>query len=158
VRGLDYYCHTAWEFVTTKLGAQGTVLAGGRYDGLIEQLGGPATPGIGWAAGIERLSMLIDAPVATYRTIAIVPMGEAAEAAGLALAHQLRKAGFTVEQAFRGNMKKRMARAAQQNAVAAIIIGESELANDVVSLKDFSTGSQSEVGLSMLVTALEVYR
>ena len=62
VRGLDYYRHTAFEFVTDQLGAQGTVLAGGRYDGLIEQLGGPHTPAVGWAAGIERLAMLIDAP------------------------------------------------------------------------------------------------
>ena len=64
VRGLDYYRHTAFEFVTDRLGAQGTVIAGGRYDGLIEQLGGPHTPAIGWAAGIERLAMMIDAPAA----------------------------------------------------------------------------------------------
>ena len=64
VRGLDYYRHTAFEFVTDRLGAQGTVLAGGRYDGLIEALGGPHTPAVGWAAGIERLAMMIDAPAA----------------------------------------------------------------------------------------------
>ena len=64
VRGLDYYRHTAFEFVTDRLGAQGTVIAGGRYDGLIEQLGGPHTPAVGWAAGIERLAMMIDAPAA----------------------------------------------------------------------------------------------
>jgi histidyl-tRNA synthetase len=158
VRGLDYYCHTAWEFITTKLGAQGTVMAGGRYDGLMEQLGGPATPGIGWAAGIERLSMLIDTPVETRRTLAIIPMGEAAEQAGLALAHRLRKSGFAVEQAFRGNMKKRMARAAQQNASAALIIGEEELAHGKVALKDFATGIQTHVPLSELEPALEMYR
>ena len=64
VRGLDYYRHTAFEFVTDRLGAQGTVIAGGRYDGLIEALGGPPTPAVGWAAGIERLAMMIDAPAA----------------------------------------------------------------------------------------------
>ncbi len=62
MRGLDYYRHTAFEFVTDQLGAQGTVIAGGRYDGLVEQLGGPHTPAVGWAAGIERLAMMIDAP------------------------------------------------------------------------------------------------
>ena len=67
VRGLDYYRHTAFEFITDRLGAQGTVLAGGRYDGLIESLGGPHTPAVGWAAGIERLAMMIDAPRASRR-------------------------------------------------------------------------------------------
>ena len=80
VRGLDYYTHTAFEFVTTDLGAQGTVIGGGRYDGLVEMMGGPAMPGVGWAAGIERLAMLIDEPPAPPRPIALVPIGEAAEA------------------------------------------------------------------------------
>ena len=71
VRGLDYYRHTAFEFVTDRLGAQGTVIAGGRYDGLIESFGGPPTPAIGWAAGIERLAMLIDAPE-PERDVAVV--------------------------------------------------------------------------------------
>ncbi len=95
VRGLDYYCHTAFEFTTTALGAQGTVLAGGRYDGLIGQMGGPATPGIGWAAGIERLSMLLAEPPAVGRPLVIVPMG--ADDAALVLAQRLRHAGFQVE-------------------------------------------------------------
>src|SRR5438876_11668399 len=80
VRGLDYYTHTVFEFVTTDLGAQGTVLAGGRYDGLVELMGGPAMPGVGWAAGIERLALLIAEPAAAARPIALVPIGEAAEA------------------------------------------------------------------------------
>ena len=98
VRGLDYYTHTVFEFVTTDLGAQGTVLAGGRYDGLVELMGGPAMPGVGWAAGIERLAMLIDEPPAPPRPIALVPIGEAAEtrSAG-ALPSSLRDAGLVVE-------------------------------------------------------------
>ena len=80
VRGLDYYTHTVFEFVTTDLGAQGTVLAGGRYDGLVELMGGPAMPGVGWAAGIERLAMLIDEPPPPARPVALVPIGEQAEA------------------------------------------------------------------------------
>src|SRR3546814_11849585 len=81
VRGLDYYRHTAFEFITERLGAQGTVLGGGRYDGLIETLGGPHTPAVGWAAGIERLAMLIAAPEAERHGVAVVPLGGAAEGA-----------------------------------------------------------------------------
>ncbi len=158
VRGLDYYCHTAWEFVTTQLGAQGTVLGGGRYDGLMEQLGGPHTPAVGWAAGIERLSMLLADQAVERGPIAIVPMGDAAEVAGIAIAQGLRKKGFAVEQALRGNMKKRLARAAQQNAPAALILGEAELATGMVALKDMATGAQSQVLLADLETALEMYR
>jgi len=80
VRGLDYYTHTAFEFVTTDLGAQGTVMGGGRYDGLVEMMGGPALPGVGWAAGIERLAMLIAAPPPPPSPVALVPIGEAGEA------------------------------------------------------------------------------
>jgi histidyl-tRNA synthetase len=91
VRGLDYYTHTAFEFVTGALGAQGAVIAGGRYDGLIEMLGGPPTPGIGWAGGIERLAMLADGAPAPERPIAFVPMGEAAERLALKICHGLRR-------------------------------------------------------------------
>ena len=88
VRGLDYYRHTAFEFVTDRLGAQGTVIAGGRYDGLIETLGGPYTPAIGWAAGIERLAMMIDAPPAeTLDVIIVVDDDRALTAGAKALAH-----------------------------------------------------------------------
>src|SRR5437763_15275960 len=76
VRGLDYYRHTAFEFMTDRLGAQGTVIAGGRYDGLIEALGGPQTPAVGWAAGIERLAMMIDAPEPERPSVVLVPLGE----------------------------------------------------------------------------------
>src|SRR5205085_6311675 len=90
VRGLDYYTHTAFEFVTADLGAQGTVMGGGRYDGLVEMMGGPALPGIGWAAGIERLAMLIAEPPPPRRPAAVVPTGEAAEGEALTLAGGLR--------------------------------------------------------------------
>ena len=89
VRGLDYYRHTAFEFITDRLGAQGTVLAGGRYDGLIEALGGPHTPAVGWAAGIERLAMMIGVPASETPTAMIVPLGERAEAAGQRLLAEL---------------------------------------------------------------------
>ena len=86
VRGLDYYRHTAFEFVTDRLGAQGTVIAGGRYDGLIESLGGPPTPAVGWAAGIERLAMMIDAPEPDKRDVALIPDSERAETAAKCIA------------------------------------------------------------------------
>src|SRR5439155_5119556 len=97
VRGLDYYTHTAFEFVTSDLGAQGTVIGGGRYDGLVELMGGPAMPGVGWAAGVERLAMLIAEPPGPTRPIAVVPIGETAEATALAIAERLRDAGLVVE-------------------------------------------------------------
>ena len=148
VRGLDYYCHTAFEFTTTQLGAQGTVLAGGRYDGLIGQMGGPATPGIGWAAGVERLSMLVgDVPV-SERPVAIVPMGNAAQA--MVLADRLRQAGIVVELGFSGNMKKRMARADKAGARAVVILGEDEMARGAVTLRNLDDGSQTEVALDDL--------
>src|SRR4249919_666502 len=92
VRGLDYCRHTAFEFVTDRLGAQGTVLAGGRYDGLIEALGGPHTPAVGWAAGIERLAMMIGAPEPEKPTAVIVPLGERAEETAQRLLADLRRA------------------------------------------------------------------
>ena len=155
VRGLDYYTHTAFEFVTTHLGAQGTVLGGGRYDGLIAELGGPPTAGIGWAGGIERLVMLANEPKALPRPVAIVPMGPAAEAKALGIARDLRRRGIPVEQEYRGNMKRRMQRANKLNARAAIIIGDDELAKGVAQVKDFDTQAQREVPLDGLAAALK---
>lgn len=154
VRGLDYYTHTAFEFVTTALGAQGAVIAGGRYDGLIETLGGKSTPGIGWAGGIERLAMLIENVPASIRPVAIVPVGEAAESVAAKLAHQLRQDGLCIEMAFKGNVGKRMKRANKLNARAAVLIGEDELARNVCTLRDLDQGEQSEVPLSDISVAL----
>ncbi len=156
VRGLDYYCHTAFEFTTTALGAQGTVLAGGRYDGLIGQMGGPATPGIGWAAGIERLSMLVGDVAATDRPLAVIPMGTGLTA--VVLTQRLRQAGFTVDLGYSGNMKKRLARANKMNARAAIILGDEELARDAAAVRDLDTGDQEEVPLAVLEDHLARFR
>ena len=145
VRGLDYYSHTAFEFVTSDLGAQGTVIGGGRYDGLIEMMGGPATPGVGWAAGIERLAMLIAEPAGPPRPIAVVPIGEAAEGAALTLAEVLRNNGCAVDLSYSGNVARRMRRANRINARAAVLIGEGEIARNVVALRDLDSGEQVEV-------------
>ncbi|WP_395828497.1 histidine--tRNA ligase [Elstera sp.] len=151
VRGLDYYCHTAFEFVTTDLGAQGTVLAGGRYDGLVEQMGGPATPGVGWAAGVERLAMLATEPPAPPRALALIALGEAAEQAAIPLARSLRRAGIAVDLGYSGNMKKRLARANKINARFAVILGEDELAQGVAQWRDLDQGAQGPVPLAELV-------
>ena len=155
VRGLDYYTHTAFEFVTTHIGAQGTVLGGGRYDGLIAELGGPPTAGIGWAGGIERLVMLCNDPAPLPRAVVIAPLGAAAEARALGLARALRRQGITVEQDYRGNMKRRMQRANKLNARAVLIIGDDELAKGVAQLKDLDSGEQREVALDALAGALK---
>jgi histidyl-tRNA synthetase len=148
VRGLDYYTHTAFEFITEDLGSQGTVMGGGRYDGLVEVMGGPAMPGVGWAAGIERLAMLIAEPPAPPRPIAVVPIGEPGEALALILAETLRGAGCPVDLGYSGNLQRRMRRANRINARAAVLIGEDEAARNVVTLRDLDSGEQSEVPLS----------
>jgi histidyl-tRNA synthetase len=155
VRGLDYYTHTAFEFVTSHIGAQGTVIGGGRYDGLIAELGGPPTAGIGWAGGIERLVMLCNDPAPMPRAVVIAPLGAAAEIKALGLARALRRQGITVEQDYRGNMKRRMQRANKLNARAVLIIGDDELAKGVAQLKDLDSGEQREVALDALAGALK---
>lgn len=148
VRGLDYYCHTAFEFTTTELGAQGTVLAGGRYDELIATMGGQRTPGIGWAAGVERLSMLVGEVADAVRPISVIPMGDTM--AALVVAERLRRTGRSVEMGFSGNMKKRMARANKINARFAVILGEEEAARAAVTIRDLDTSTQDEVPLAQL--------
>lgn len=148
VRGLDYYCHTAFEFTTTELGSQGTVLAGGRYDELIATMGGPRTPGIGWAAGVERLSMLVGEVADEVRPVSVIPMGDAM--AALVVAERLRRTGRNVEMGFSGNMKKRMARASKVNARFAVILGEEEAARAAVTIRDLDNSTQDEVPLAQL--------
>jgi histidyl-tRNA synthetase len=154
VRGLDYYRHTAFEFVTDRLGAQGTVIAGGRYDGLIEALGGPNTPAVGWAAGIERLAMMIDAPETERPTAVIVPLGDRAEAVGQRLLAALRRDGIAADMAYRGNMKKRLGRANDAGAAFALIIGEVELDSGEVQVKNLATGDQRSVSFDGIAEAL----
>jgi histidyl-tRNA synthetase len=154
VRGLDYYRHTAFEFVTDDLGAQSAVIAGGRYDGLIESLGGPHTPAVGWAAGIERLGMLIEAPQHRGIDAALVPLGPAAEAAAIGLAAQLRRAGIACDMAYKGNMKRRMQKADASGARYAIIVGDDELACSEAAVKDLGTGEQKRVPIDSLAEAV----
>jgi histidyl-tRNA synthetase len=150
VRGLDYYNHTAFEFVTTALGTQGTVLAGGRYDGLVEQMGGPKVPGVGWAAGVERLSMLIEAPVTRAKPVVIITeKDEASMARAIAAAAALRVRGVATEIAFQPGFKNGLKYANRVGAVWAV------LANvDGLVLKNLGDGSQADVGLDDLAGRL----
>jgi histidyl-tRNA synthetase len=158
VRGLDYYTHSIFEITTEDLGAQATVLGGGRYDGLIELLGGPPTPGVGWAAGIERLAMLMAEAPPARRPIAMVPMGAAAERQGLLIAQTLRQAGFAVDMGYSGNLKKRMRRANKAGARAAVILGDDELARHSATVRDLESGEQELVSLSALSERLSRFR
>jgi len=154
VRGLDYYCHTAFEFVTDNLGAQGTVLAGGRYDGLLEMMGGKPTAGIGWAAGIERLSSLINFSPKKIRPVSVVPIGDLAEDAVLPIVSKLRQNGFPVDLGYRGNLSKRMKRANALNSSFAVILGEDEISKGTAIIRNLDTGDQQEVEIISLCKLL----
>jgi histidyl-tRNA synthetase len=158
VRGLDYYCHTCFEIISDDLGAQGTVMGGGRYDGLIGIMGGPETPGVGWASGVERCMMLLKEEPKARRPIALVPIGAEAERAALVLANKIRQAGLPADLGYSGNMGKRMKRANKLNARVAVILGENELAKNVAALRDLDSGEQREVPLATLIESLAQYQ
>ncbi|MBX9805113.1 MAG: histidine--tRNA ligase [Alphaproteobacteria bacterium] len=150
VRGLDYYCHTAFEFVTTDLGSQGALLAGGRYDGLVAQLGGPETPGVGWAMGIDRIALMLEKAPSQPRPIAVIAVGDDVMAQSFQLAMNLRKDGIIVEFAYSGNVGKRLKRADKVNACAAILIGTDEIASSQATVRNLDTGEQNLVAFSAL--------
>ncbi|MCW2368227.1 histidine--tRNA ligase [Sphingobium sp. B11D3D] len=126
VRGLDYYRHTAFEFVTDRLGAQGTVLGGGRYDGLIETLGGPATPAVGWAAGIERLGMLLTSFPSEQDFVAVIPDGNLIEYKIVQIANRLRSFGIAARVDFRGNTKRRIEKATKDGAALLLFVRDED--------------------------------
>ncbi len=150
VRGLDYYGHTAFEFVTTRLGAQATVMGGGRYDGLVQEMGGPPTPAVGWAAGIDRLSMLLPSAPEHPAPVAVVPIGEAAEAEAIRILQALHHAGIRAEMGYRGNLRRRLERANRIGARAAVILGDDDLRAGVAQVKDLGSGAQTAVPLAEL--------
>jgi len=154
VRGLDYYCHTAFEFTTDALGAQNAVLAGGRYDGLISMMGGNDTPAVGFAGGVERLVALSGKTISSKRPVVIIPIGQVAEKEAVFLAGVLRKEGIYIELGYSGNVKKRMKKANNINAKAAVIFGDVEMSNKVAKLKDFDSGNEIEVSTDGLLDAI----
>ena len=149
VRGLDYYTHTVFEIQSDDLGAQATVCAGGRYDGLVSELGGPETPAIGWAMGLERLILLLQQIQPTNSSIVdfyIVSRGEKAESQALILAQSLRRSGFTVELDLSGSaFGKQFKRADRSGAIACLILGDSEAETKTVQLKWLKSGEQTAI-------------
>lgn len=160
VRGLDYYTKTAFEFVTTSIGAQGTVCGGGRYDHLMEELGGPPIPGVGFGLGIERLLLTMEAndiqipePDAVDAFIAV--MGDEAKAFGLKLLRQLRQEGLRAEMdSMARNIKGQFKYANRIGAKKTIVIGENELAEQKVAVKDMETSTQTQVAMDDIIKEL----
>jgi len=155
VRGLDYYTRTTFELITTELGAQGAIGAGGRYDGLVRQLGGPEVPGIGFAMGMERLVMLLSQKqnerleTLPLLDLFLVTLGEAASEKGFILLQMLRSQGLRVMMDHEGrSMKNQLKQADKQNARFTLILGDNELANCEVLLKDMHSGEQQLVELT----------
>ncbi|NEO62934.1 MAG: histidine--tRNA ligase, partial [Moorea sp. SIO4G2] len=159
VRGLDYYTHTAFEIISDDLGAQATVCGGGRYDGLVDELGGNKTPAVGWAIGLERLVILLQQLQASP-TLALdfylVSRGEIAQAQGLKLAQQLRKAGLAVELDLSGSaFGKQFKRADRSGAVACLVIGDAEAQSNTVNLKWLASGEQETMTQADLLDKTE---
>ncbi|MEO0406860.1 MAG: histidine--tRNA ligase [Cyanobacteria bacterium P01_A01_bin.135] len=162
VRGLDYYTHTVFEIQSDDLGAQATVCAGGRYDGLVGQLGGPDTPAVGWASGIERLILLLQqhsdqstSPLDFY----LVSRGEAAEPQALAIAHSLRQRGFAAELDVTGSaFGKQLKRADRSGATACLMLGDVEAESNTVQVKWLASGKQEEIKQANLLENVEQLR
>ena len=160
VRGLDYYTRTTFEFTHGGLGAQNALLGGGRYDGLSEAIGGPKAPGIGFAMGLDRLVLTLQAedagqkPAPPQVDAYIAPLGESVNAAALALARELRRAGLSVELGDGTFRLKKSFEAADKAARRIVILGEDELKSGILTVKDFSTGIQTKVPRAELVAHL----
>ncbi len=151
VRGLDYYTSTVFEFTMSHEGAQNTVLAGGRYDGLVEKMGGKPTPAIGFAAGIERLMLLTNSKLETLRPVCINYIAEEQKYFAFEIVQMLRNAGIKADFTFDGNFKKQMKRASQNNAKFVVIIGEDEMKNGEVMVKDFDNAKEQKVKKELLL-------
>ncbi|HET7370071.1 MAG TPA: ATP phosphoribosyltransferase regulatory subunit, partial [Gammaproteobacteria bacterium] len=166
VRGLDYYSRTVFEWVTDRLGAQDAICSGGRYDALVEQLGGRPTPAIGWALGVERLIALlaeegVDVPPRAPKAY-LVRVGEAAERAGFKLAAQLRDALPDIDMVLHcggGSFKSQLKKADRSGAQVALILGDDEVANESVTLKPLRTdGPQRSIGWAALADEIKTLR
>lgn len=157
VRGLDYYCHTVFEFTTTELGAQGAVLSGGRYDGLVEMLGGPKTAGVGFAAGVDRLADLCATAlsIAPRPPVSVLALGEKALVEALKIASLLRNQNKYCEVFLTGNLKKKLEKANKLGTEKAILIFEQENGNFEYKLKNFVTGEEHAGTLDNVLKAID---
>ena len=154
VRGLDYYCHTVFEFKTDIVGSQNTILGGGRYDGLVKALGGPNVPGVGWACGVERLMMMMEEVITEQDLIKLIITEERFKEYGLNLLLKLRKMNFKVIYDYKYNLKKSLSQANKLNIKFAIIIGENESKNNIYTVKNLLNGNQSVVNFEELTKVL----
>ncbi|WP_017755919.1 histidine--tRNA ligase [Calidifontibacillus oryziterrae] len=162
VRGLDYYNHTAFEIMSDAegFGAITTLMGGGRYNGLVEEIGGPATPGIGFALSIERLLLALKAenislPIAQELDCYLIALGDQAKDKATSLLYELRKAGFTAEKDYQDRKLKAQFKTADRlNVKFVAVLGEDELVKNVINIKDMSTGTQEEVGISNFIEYL----
>ncbi len=145
VRGLDYYNRTAFEMITDQLGAQGTVIAGGRYDGLVEELGGPATPAIGFAMGLERLAMLMPGMEVVRPDVAVVALGDAVQSYAMTIASQLRAKGLAVVHCGGGSAKRQFKVADREQSRYVLIVGEDEMNAGTVTVKNMDSGEQQSL-------------
>ena len=155
VRGLDYYCHTAFEFTTNELGSQGTVLAGGRYDGLSKMLGGPDVPGVGWAAGIERLALMAKSEFVNKTDVVLIGQSENINFLLLPIMKKLVQNGIKTEIIYNGNLSKKFKRANKIKALFAIILGEEEISKKVIKLKDLRMGSEEFLDLNQAIKRIK---
>ena len=155
VRGLDYYCHTAFEFITSDLGSQGTVLAGGRYDGLAKMLGGVDTAGVGWAAGVDRLSLMINEEFVNKPDLVLMAVSENLEPLLMPIMKKLVDKGLKVEILITGNMSKKFKRANKVDASYAIILGEEELSKNIIKLKNLIIGSERYISLDEAIKVIK---
>ena len=151
VRGLDYYCHTAFEFTTKELGSQGTVLAGGRYDGLSKMLGGPNVPGVGWAAGIERLALMVHSEVVSATDVVLIGQSDNYNFLLLPIMQKLVKQGIKSEIIYNGNLSKKFKRANKINASYAIILGEEEIDKNVIKFKNLKSSNEELLNLDQII-------
>lgn len=157
VRGLDYYTHTVFEFTTKTLGSQGTVLAGGRYDGLVELMGGPSTPAVGFAVGVERLCEMmknLGYEDDNQDLVVVLPLGEATKLKSLEIAQNLRKSGINTTIEFGNNLGKMMKKADKLGATHAIIIGEDELSSNSAKVKNLGSGDEKSIAIDQLAEEL----
>lgn len=155
VRGLDYYCHTVFEFTTTALGAQNAVLSGGRYDGLIETMGGPSTPGVGWGGGIDRLALLSTLPKQEISVVGIVPLQPENETECVRLLEELRRNNIAAQMPYSGNLSKRLKKLDRIPCLGALIVGGDEEARGDVQFKNFKSGTSASVPKNKLLQVLK---
>ena len=155
VRGLDYYNDTTFEFITDKLGSQSAIIAGGRYDSLMKQMGGADIPGIGWAGGIERLILLSTINEIKRKHISIIPVGEENNNICIDLAHKLRNKNIFSEMSYSGNLKKRLKNANKLSSNFAIIIGTEEVRNNYGLVRNLETGKQKKIKLAEIIEYIE---